>query len=121
MNPLRDAYLLPGVNDQKRDIAEYVGEILRVLGDEILAAQQSGQTQLDTNIPHTFMVTNMSVQRARESIWADVIAKLRERHYRVAISHGRDFCRLRIKWITEEEEYAIDRQRAILREHYAEF
>lgn len=102
---------------QERQINEYVKELLYSIDDEIKRAHNEGKKSCLTTIPIVFDIQNMSNTDAQRSIWARVIIDLKERGFRIHINPQKKECRLRITWLTEEDELLLEQEHQILVKH----
>ncbi len=118
---LVDANSLRGGNAQKRQIREYVVEILRRINFELKTAHQEGRQELITELPIIFNIANLSEISAQREVWSNVIECLKLKNYRVAINPRKDNCLLKIAWFSKEDEAAILHQKNIIAMHTQTF
>ncbi len=101
---------------QKKQIRENVIEIIRKIDDELRVAHREGKHLIITEIPMMFDISNMSNKDAQRAIWSTTIDVLREKKYRVWINYDDVSCRLKITWISDEDELILNHQNQILKE-----
>lgn len=118
---LIDANNLRNNNVQKRQIREYVIEILRRINDELKGAHQEGRHILVTELPIIFGITNMSEKAAQREIWFKIIECLKNKNYRVSINPREDTCLLKITWFSKEDEAEISHQISVISLHTKPF
>jgi hypothetical protein len=99
-----DANTLKQTNVQRRQINEYVSEILQNINEEIHMAYQEGKQEFITELPIVFNITNMSENRAQTEIWSKIIDYLESKHYRIMINPSKNSCMLKISWLSVEDE-----------------
>jgi hypothetical protein len=116
---LIDANNLRNNNVQKRKIKENVIEIIRKIDEDVKIAHREGKHCIITEIPIIFDIPNMNNKDAQRSVWANIIDILKQKNYRVAINHDNSSCRLKITWISNEDELILKSQIQILNEHKA--
>jgi hypothetical protein len=99
---------------QKKQIRENVIEIIRKIDDELRIAHSEGKHLIITDIPIQFSIANMSNKDAQRAIWATTIEALRDKNYRVWINYDDASCRLKITWISDEDELTLKLQNQVL-------
>lgn len=97
-------------NIQKKALKENIVQILKKINDELVVAHREGNYSIITTMPTVFDVPNMSNKVSQRIIWYHSIQHLLVQNYRVAINPTKDFCKLKITWITKEDEEMISRQ-----------
>jgi hypothetical protein len=118
---LVDANHLKNNGIQKRQIKEHVVAILRKINDELREAHMEGKHVIITQLPIIFDISNMNLHDSRRAVWATIISTLRCKNYRVWICSSNDDCKLKITWISEEDELLLQNQKQILSKHTASF
>ena len=118
---LIDANRLRNNGVQRRQIKEIVIDILKKINDELRAAHIEGKHMIITEIPIIFDISNMNISDARRSVWSSVISSLKSKNYRVWISPSSDYCKIKITWISEEDELIFRSQKEILQKHTKQF
>lgn len=116
-----DANKLRHNNVQKKAIKENITEILRKINDELIVAYREGSYNIITTIPIIFDVPNMSNKVSQRIIWYHVMKHLLDKNYRICINPTKDFCRLKITWITQEDEHLIATHTKVIAEHTKRF
>jgi hypothetical protein len=112
-----DANLLKENNVQKRKIGEYVVEILKRLNEELQTAHQEGLREITTSLPIVYDISRMTNQDAQRNIWSEIIQQLEAKNYRVWINFNSKECRLKITWISVDDELKEKAQSKIIRSH----
>jgi|SRR6476620_8482634 len=120
-NILIDANSLKQSNTQKRRINEYVIEIIRQINKELKDAKGDGKHHIITEIPIIFEIPNITQEESKIAIWAQTINVLKNKGFNVAINYNKDVCRLKIEWMSEEEQGAINNQIKLLKDSFANF
>lgn len=116
-----DANKLRHNNMQKKALKENIIEILKKINDELLLSFREGGYNIITTMPIIFDVPNMSNKVSQRIIWYHVMKHLLDKNYRININPSKDFCRLQITWITQEDEQMISHQTKVLAEHTLRF
>jgi hypothetical protein len=116
-----DANKLRHSNMQKKALKENITNNLRKINDELITAHREGNFSIQTTMPIVFDVPNMSNKVSQRIIWYHVMMHLMEKNYRVDIHPSKDFCKLRITWITKEDEEKIALQTKLIAEHTKKF
>jgi len=91
-------------NLQKRQLKEVITDIIRRISQELIVAHREGRHHVITSIPITFNIPNMSNKDSQRYIWASVIEELKSKSYRVWISPTKDTCRIKITWMSQDDE-----------------
>jgi hypothetical protein len=108
---LVDANRLKNSNIQKKQIRETVIEILRGINDELRSAHNEGKHCIIVDMPIMFEIPNMMNKDAQRAVWATTIDILRDKKYRVWINYSDVSCRLKITWISHDDELTIKMQK----------
>lgn len=114
-NTLRDS------NVQKRAIKENIVEIIRKLNEDLITAHREGKHHIIAEIPIVFDVPHMSNTNAQRAIWSNIIEILKEKNYRVIININNKCCRLKITWMSQDDEKNITHQTQVIAEHSKQF
>lgn len=112
-----DATKLNHSNIQKRVLKENIIEILKKINDELNIAHKEGEFQIFTTLPTVFDIPNMSNKVSQRIIWYQIIKILSSKNYRVYINPTKDVCKLKITWITKEDEVTILHHTKTIAEH----
>lgn len=118
---ITDAKKLRHSNIQKKALKENITEILRKINEELITSHREGSYSITTTMPTIFDVPNMSNKVSQRLIWYQVIKHLLEKNYRVNINPTKDFCRMQIIWITQEDEELISHQTQLIADHTKRF
>ena len=116
-----DANKLRHSNIQKKAVKENISEILKKINDELIVAHREGGYSIITTMPIIFDVPNMSNKVSQRIVWYHVMKHLLDKNYRININPSKDFCRLQITWITQEDEQMIMHQTKVIAEHTRRF
>ena len=108
-------------NLQKRQLKEVIMNIIRRINQELITAHREGKHNIITSIPITFSISNMSNKDSQRYIWANVIDELKHKSYRVWISPAKDTCRVKITWMSPEDETEIKYQTQLIAKHSHSF
>lgn len=114
---LIDANNLRNNNVQKRKIKESVIEVIRKIDEDVKIAHREGKHCIITDIPIIFDIPNMNIKDSQRAVWSNIIDILKQKNYRVYINHNNSSCRLKIMWISNEDELILKSQNQILAEH----
>ena len=120
-NIVIDANKLRHSNIQKKALKENIIQILRKINDELSVSHREGYHKIVTTLPTVFDIPNMSNTVSQRIIWFKVIQHLLEKHFRVDIYPTKNFCKLRITWITKEDEEMISIQNKTIAERTKRF
>lgn len=112
-----DANVLQKNASQKRQLQEFVIEILKRLRDELRVARQMGGFELSTTLPIQFEVPNIKNRDCQRIVWASIIKILKSKGYRVKIHPQEKKCALQVKWLSREDEQEVAEQMSMLAEH----
>jgi hypothetical protein len=118
---LVSAFKLRSSNLQTRQLTEIVTDIIRRISQELVTVHREGAHHLITTMPITFAVNNMGNKDSQRCIWASVIDHLKEKHFRVWISPKKNICRIKITWISPEDEADIIQQVNLIAKHTHSF
>ena len=113
-NIITSAHSLRRNNIQKRILAEIVTDILKNINQELVTAHRNGCHNIITTIPITFNVNNMSNTDSQRHIYSSIIAELISKNYRIWISPGKNECRIKITWMSPEDETEINEQMQLI-------
>jgi hypothetical protein len=108
-------------NLQRRQLKESITEIVRRINQELILAHREGKHFIITSIPITFSISNMFNKDSQRVIWSNVIEELRSKNYRVWISPSNETCRIKITWVSPEDENDIQNQMNIIAKHTDKF
>ena len=111
---LIDANKLRNNNLQKRQLREAITDIIRTISDELKEAHKEGKHFIVTNIPITFTISNMVNAESQRFIYSHIISELKKKHYRVWISAQKTYCRLKITWMSPEDETEAKKQHDLI-------
>jgi hypothetical protein len=101
-------------NSQKKELRDYVVDIARKLNDEIKTGHNMGDHHINTSLPITFNVTNMSNSDSQRIIWFTLLKWLNNKTYITKIKVSDTKCLLTISWISEEEAEHINYQKQFI-------
>lgn len=118
---LVDANTLKHNNAQKRQVKEFVTEIILQINKELKDARRDGRHFIISEIPFIFNIPNLTEADASRMIWSEVIQILKNKNFIVAINYNNNSCRLKISWLAPEEERTIQKQLQILDDHTEDF
>ena len=104
-------------NLQKKNLKEVIIDIIKRISQELVDAHREGCHHIITNIPITFSIPNMSNKDSQRYIWASVIDELLSKNYRIWISPGKDTCRIKITWMSQDDETEIKYQNQLIAKH----
>ena len=108
-------------NIQKRQLKETITEIIRRICQELIISHRSGSHHLITTIPITFSIPNMSNKDSQRCVWAAVISEIKKKGYRIWISPHADECKIKITWMSPEDETDIKFQMDVIAKHTKRF
>lgn len=104
------AQKLKNNNLQRRHLKEIITEIIKRISQELILAHREGKHDIITNVPTTYDIPNMSNSDSQRFIWASIIEELILKEYRVWISPGKDLCRMKITWMSPDDETEVKHQ-----------
>lgn len=116
-----DAERLKQNNVQKKSLKENIYENLRKINDEIVVAHRESKYEIITTIPTIFDIPNMSTKVAQRIVWYSIITYLEGKNFNVFINPNKDYCKLKIKWLSKEDEDIIKEQTKTIAEHTKQF
>ena len=108
-------------NLQRRQLKEAITDIIRRISQELILAHREGKHFIITSIPITFSISNMSNKDSQRIIWSNVIEELTSKNYRIWISPSSETCRIKITWVSPEDENDIQNQMNIIAKHTHKF
>jgi hypothetical protein len=114
---LVDACKLRNNNMQKRQLKETITAIVRQINDELIIAHREGKHEIITSLPITFVISNMANKDSQRAVWANVIGELKSKSYRVWICPTKGVCRIKITWMSPEDEAEIKYQTQLIAHH----
>jgi hypothetical protein len=96
-----------------------VVQIIRSIGDEIKNAHKEGQHFLITSIPTIFDdIPNMNNADRQRAVWSSVIELLTTKNYKVSFNASSRECKIKITWLSADEEHDMKFQTQILTNHH---
>ena len=108
-------------NLQKRQLREIITDIIKRISQELITAHREGKHYVITTIPTTFDVANMANRDSQLCIWANIIDELIAKHYRIWINPKKNVCRIKITWMSPEDESEIKYQMQLIAKHSGKF
>lgn len=114
---LIDAEILKRSSEQKEFLKKTINDILRSLMDDIQKAKHTYKNSVDTTLPITFTTPGLSNKDSQRIIWSSVIRALNKANYRVKLKPTTEKCKIRIIWVSEEEESIIRAQLDLIASH----
>lgn len=108
-------------NLQQRNLKEIITDIIRRISQELISAHREGCHHTITTMPITFSIPNMSNTDSQRYIYASVIDELISKDYRIWIAPGKDTCRIKITWMSPEDETEIKYQMQLIAQHTKKF
>jgi hypothetical protein len=113
---LVDANTLRKNNIQKSHIDEILTDIVMDINSKLKTAKSIGEHHIVTDIPLVFSIPNTCTRDAQRIIWSSLISLLKSKNYNVIINHNKEYCRLKITWLTQTDETLIKSQLKLLRD-----
>jgi hypothetical protein len=113
---LVDANTLRKNNIQKSHIDEILTDIVADINSKLKTAKSIGEHHIITDIPLVFSIPNTCTRDAQRIIWSSLISLLKSKNYNVIINHNKEYCRLKITWLTQTDETLIKSQLKLLRD-----
>jgi hypothetical protein len=101
-------------NLQRRQLKEVITDVVRRISQELVEAHKEGRHDVITSIPITYSIPNMSNKDSQRFVWATVIEELLAKNYRVWIHPTKDKCRIKMTWMSPEDEVDIKQQLNII-------
>ena len=114
---LVSAHSLRHNNMQKRNLKEIITNIIKQISQELSAAHREGNHNIITSIPTIFNIPNMSNADGQRYIYSAVITELLKKDYRIQIATESDSCRLKITWMSPEDELDVQMQLNLIAKH----
>ena len=111
------AFTLKNNNLQKRHLKEEITNIIKRISEELVESHREGKHDIITTIPITFSVANMSNRDSQRIIYASVLDELIKKNYRAWISLKKNECRLKITWMSPDDELEIKYQTNLIAKH----
>jgi acid stress-induced BolA-like protein IbaG/YrbA len=108
-------------NLQKRNLKEVITDIIKRISQELISAHREGSHHIITTVPITFSIPNMSNTDTQRYIYASVIDELISKDYRIWISPGKNICRIKITWMSPDDETEIKYQMQLIAKHTNKF
>lgn len=118
---LISAHALRNNNLQKRHLVETTTEVVRRISQELISAHKEGRHHIITNIPITYNIPHLSNKDSQRIIWSNIIETIISKNYRIWISPGKDICRIKITWMSPEDETDIKTQMNLIAKHTMDF
>ena len=118
---LSPAHTLKNNNLQKRNIRETTTGIMKRINEELIIAHREGKHHIITTIPITFSIANMSNKDSQRVVWAAIIDELINKKYRVWINPSKNECRIKITWMSPEDESVVKYQTALIAQYTQSF
>jgi hypothetical protein len=123
---LSDTSLIPAINLrnnnlQKRRLREIITDIIKRISQELIVAHREGKHFIITNIPTTFDVSNMANRDSQLCIWSNIIDELIAKQYRIWINPKKNVCRIKITWMSPEDESNVKYQMNLIAKHTGNF
>jgi hypothetical protein len=118
---LIDAHAMKSNSNQKRQIMEYINEIIIGINKELKEARLNGAYYIITELPIIFDINHMSNANAQRTIYSKIIEILRGKNFTVRINHTNNSCLLKISWFTVSEENEIQKQLQLIKECHGSF
>lgn len=118
---LIDANVLKQNNLQKRQIADYMNEIVLKINSEIKAARRDGNHTIITEIPIVFDIPNMENKDAQRIVYSNTISMLKRKNFNTQINITPDACRVKISWLSAEEDALVKQQLKLINDNTGKF
>jgi hypothetical protein len=120
-NALIPALNLRNNNLQKRQLREIITDIIKRISQELVVSHREGKHFIITTIPTTFDVPNMANRDSQLCIWSNIIDELISKNYRIWINPQKNECRIKITWMSPEDESEIKYQMQLIAKHSDKF
>ena len=104
-------------NLQRRNLKEVITDIIKRINQELIEAHKEGCHHIITNMPITFSIPNMSNKDSQRFIWASVIDELISKDYRIWISPTKNVCRIKVTWMSQDDESEIKYHNQLIAKH----
>ena len=111
------ANALKNNNLQKRQLKEEITNIIRRISEELVIAHKEGKHDIITTIPITFSIANMLNRDSQRVIYASVLDELINKNYRAWINLKSDECRVKITWMSSDDELEMKYQTNLIAKH----
>ena len=111
------ANALKNNNLQKRQLKEEITNIIRRISEELVIAHKECKHDIITTIPITFSIANMLNRDSQCVIYASVLDELINKNYRAWINLKSDECRVKITWMSSDDELEIKYQTNLIAKH----
>jgi hypothetical protein len=120
-NALIPALSLRNNNLQKRQLREIITDIIKRISQELTTSHREGKHFIVTTIPTTFDVANMANRDSQLCVWSNIIDELIAKQYRIWINPKKNACRIKITWMSPEDESEIKCQMQLIAKHTGNF
>jgi hypothetical protein len=104
-------------NLQKRNLKEVITDIIKRISQELIDAHREGCHHIITSIPITFSIPNMTNTDSQRYIYASIIDELIAKDYRIWILPGKDSCKIKITWMSPDDESEVKYQTQLIAKH----
>lgn len=121
VDKLIDANTLKQSNAQRKFIEEFIHDNILRINTSLKNAKHDGSHYIITELPIIFDIPNMDNRDAQRIIWSKTIEILKKKNYIVQINSTKDLCRLRISWVSSDEELQIKHQLQIINNNTGNF
>lgn len=118
---LIDAHAMKSNSNQKRQIVEYINQIIIGINKELKDARMNGACYIITELPIIFDINHMNNSDAQRIIYSRIIEILKAKNFTVKINHTNNSCLLKISWFTVSEENEIQKQLRLIKECHGSF
>ena len=108
-------------NLQRRQLKEVITDIIKRISQELVNAHREGSHYIITSVPITYSIPNMSNKDSQRFIWASIIDELKSKSYRIWISPSKNTCRIKITWMSPEDESEVNHQMNLIVKHTTTF
>ena len=108
-------------NLQNRQLREIITDVIKRINQELILAHREGKHFVITTIPTTFDVANMANKDSQLCVWANIIDELKLKNYRIWIQPKKNVCRIKITWMSPEDESEIKYQINLIAAHTKSF
>ena len=98
-------------------IQKEITQILSCIASDIKTAYRKDTNCVDSAVPITFNIPNMTNTVAQGMIYYGVLQALLDKKYHVQLIIGESKSVFRIKWLSEEEENTLNLQKLTLAKH----
>ena len=114
---LVNANTLKNNNLQKRHLKEEITNIIRRISEELIEAHKEGRHDIITTLPITFSIANMFNKDSQRIIYASILDELIKKNYRVWFNLKNDECRVKITWMSSDDELEMKYQTNLIAKH----